>query len=129
LLIEDNPNDVELVKIALEEQFVPYKLLIASDGQAGLNMLLNPLNDLPDLVLLDLYLPKVSGMEVLTRLRQNPRTKHLPVVIFSASPSPKDLEISYNLGANAFIQKSLDPEEVKATLKNLDVYWLIKMPA
>lgn len=127
MLIEDDPDDIELVKIALASQFIPNELKIAHDGEEALDYLLNLESELlPDLVLLDLYLPKINGLEVLKQLRANPKTQFLPLIIFTSSEQQEDLRKGYAYGANAFIRKALDKEEFKSALKNLDVYWLLK---
>lgn len=126
LFVEDNSNDIELMTIALSEQLIPCRISVVYDGQEALNFLLNKDNDLPDLVLLDLNLPKLTGHQVLEKLRQELRTINLPIIILTISQAQQDLIQSYNLGANAFIKKSLDPTEFKAALKNLDIYWLFK---
>lgn len=127
LLIEDNLDDAELVKLALSSQMIPSDLKVVHDGEEALDFLLNAGTDeLPQLVLLDLYLPKINGLEVLKELRNNPSTKFLPLIIFTSSEQQEDLRKSYAYGANAFIRKGLDPEEFKLALKNLDVYWLLK---
>lgn len=84
------------------------------------------LSTLPDLVLLDLKLPKLSGQQILSELRKQEHTKNLPVVIFTSSLEDKHQIESYNLGANAYIKKLIEPEEFKNALKNLDIYWLVQ---
>lgn len=126
LLVEDSADDVELIKISLSSQFAYFNLHIVSDGEEALNYLYRSENVLPDLILLDLHMPKLGGLEVLKELRENERTTKLPVIIFTSSQEQEDLEKSYQLGANAFIRKSLEPAEFMAALKHLDVYWMLK---
>jgi two-component system response regulator len=127
LLIEDNPHDVELVKLALLDQLIPNNLRIISDGKDALDYLLRQdLANLPDLVLLDLNLPRLNGQEILKKLRQEEHTKNLPVVIFTSSQEERDQMESYDLGANAYIKKLINPDEFKDALRNLDIYWLVK---
>ncbi len=127
MLVEDDLDDIELVKLALSTQFIPNELKIVYDGEEALEYLFNlDPEELPDLVLLDLNLPKLSGLDVLKQLRTNPSTKYLPLIIFTSSEQQEDLRKGYAFGANAFIRKALDPEEFKSALKNLDVYWLLK---
>lgn len=127
LLVEDNPHDVELVKLALSDQLITNSLRIISDGKDALDYLLKQdLANLPDLVLLDLNLPRLNGQEILKKLRQEEHTKHLPVVIFTSSQEDRDQMESYDLGANAYIKKLIDPDEFKNALRNLDIYWLVK---
>ena len=126
LLVEDNSDDVELIRIGLSKQIIPYHLTVASDGKEAIGILQDTSLPLPDLVLLDLYLPEVNGLDVLSKIREDMRTKDLPVIIFTPSVEQQDLLKSYDLGANAYLKKGMEPEEFKKTLKNLDVYWLIK---
>jgi two-component system response regulator len=127
LLVEDNPHDVELVKLALSDQLITNSLRIISDGKDALDYLLKQdLANLPDLVLLDLNLPRLNGQEILKKLRQEEHTKNLPVVIFTSSLEDRDQMESYDLGANAYIKKLIDPDEFKNALRNLDIYWLVK---
>lgn len=126
LVVEDNMDDIELTKMALASQIIPSDLKILNEGEEAILYLLNPKTILPDLILLDLYLPKISGHEVLKKLRENIRTKDLPVIIFTSSKVEMDYLRSYEYGANACIRKGLEPNEFKAALRNLDVYWLIK---
>lgn len=127
MLVEDNLDDIELVKIALNSQLVSNELLVFHDGEDALNYLLNPkLKTFPDLVLLDLYLPKLNGLDVLRKIRSTPSTMYIPAIIFTSSEDQKDMMKSYDLGANAFIKKGLEPGEFKQALRNLDVFWLLK---
>lgn len=127
LLVEDNLHDVELIKLALAENLISNELHIIQDGKEALDYLMGlNLSTLPDLVLLDLKLPKLSGQQILSELRKQEHTKNLPVVIFTSSLEDKHQIESYNLGANAYIKKLIEPEEFKNALKNLDIYWLVQ---
>ena len=126
LLVEDNADDVELIRIGLSEQIIPYNLTVTSDGKDAIRILQDKSIPLPDLVLLDIYLPEIDGLEVLASIREEKRTSDLPVIIFTSSSEQQDLLKSYDLGANAYLRKGMEAEEFKATLKNLDIYWLIK---
>ncbi len=132
LLIEDNLDDVELTRIAFAEAGIDHRLMVVSDGAAALDYLFargryadrDPLQ-LPSIVLLDLNLPKVDGREVLQAIRDNLVTKTLPVVVLTTSAEPFDVEASYALGANSYIQKPVDFEQFVAAVKQVGLYWLV----
>ena len=130
LLVEDNPGEVELAKRALVREQLPHQLMIAQDGQEALDFLLaegqyagrDP-DDMPALVLLDLNLPVMPGLEVLRRIRTLDRLKRLIVVVLSSSNEKRDLSTSFELGANSYIRKPVDFEKFCSTLKQLCTYW------
>ena len=132
LLVEDDANDLALALHALREDHVINKIQVARDGEEALNFLFcqgafqdrNP-NNCPKLVLLDLKLPKISGLEVLNQLRENPRTKTLPVVILTSSKQEEDLIRSYHLGVNSYIQKPVDFDQFRHIVKQLGYYWIV----
>ena len=132
LLIEDNLDDVELTRIAFAEAGMGERLMVVSDGAAALDYLFargayvdrDPLQ-LPSIVLLDLNLPKVDGREVLQAIRENLLTKTLPVVVLTTSAEPFDVEASYALGANSYIQKPVDFEQFVGAVKQVGLYWLV----
>jgi len=131
LLVEDNPSDVALFLRAFSRGRVPHTVVIAADGQEALDRLHGsedgPVSDpseFPDLVLLDLKLPKVDGLEVLRRLRQNPRTRRIPVVILSSSTEYADLSAGYDLGANGYIRKPVSFDQFLSAVECLGHYWL-----
>lgn len=132
LLIEDNLDDVELTRIAFTEAGIAHRLMVVSDGAAALDYLFargqysdrDPL-DLPSIILLDLNLPKVDGREVLQAIRDNLVTKTLPVVVLTTSAEPFDVEASYALGANSYIQKPVDFEQFVGAVKQIGLYWLV----
>jgi CheY-like chemotaxis protein len=126
LLVEDNPSDVGLTQRALGKSRVPSKLVAAEDGQEALNYLFasDPPNELPALILLDLKLPKVDGLQVLRQIRANERTRHLPVVILTTSSEEQDIEQSYDWGANSYIRKPVDFTQFAETLQYISLYWL-----
>ena len=132
LLVEDNPDDVELTRIAFEESKLCNEITVARDGQEALDYLFargahadrNPA-DLPSIVLLDLNLPKVNGREVLEAIRSNEATKTLPVVVLTTSAEPFDVETSYALGVNSYIQKPVDFEQFVWAVKQVGLYWLV----
>jgi CheY-like chemotaxis protein len=132
LLIEDNASDIALTKRALSQGRIGNELIIAEDGQDALDYLLvtgahagRPPTVLPALILLDLKLPKVPGLEVLRRLRENERTKRLPVVILTSSKEEQDLAAGYDLGANSYVRKPVDFREFARAIEQLGLFWLI----
>ena len=132
LLVEDNPDDVELTRIAFNEAKIANSLTVVTDGAEALDYLFargahadrNPA-DLPSIVLLDLNLPKVNGREVLEAIRSNEATKTLPVVVLTTSAEPFDVETSYALGVNSYIQKPVDFEQFVWAVKQVGLYWLV----
>lgn len=132
LLVEDNPDDVELTRIAFNEAKIANALTVVTDGAEALDYLFargahadrNPA-DLPSIVLLDLNLPKVDGREVLQAIRANEATKTLPVVVLTTSAEPFDVETSYALGVNSYIQKPVDFEQFVWAVKQVGLYWLV----
>lgn len=132
LLVEDNPSDVGLTRRALEKSHIINKLVAVEDGQEALDYLLggDPLtspkmNELPALILLDLKLPKVDGLQVLRQIRANERTHRLPVVILTTSSEEQDIAQSYDLGANSYIRKPVDFTQFVQAVQNLGLYWLV----
>jgi two-component system, response regulator len=128
LLVEDNPDDEELTRIAFEESKLLNEVVVARDGAEALDYLLDPQgrgNPLPNLVLLDLKLPKVDGLEVLKRMREEPRTRTIPVVVLTTSNEENDLVNSYNLGCNSYIRKPVVFNEFIDAVRQLGMYWLI----
>jgi len=125
LLVEDNPDDVELTLRALRKSAVRCQVDVATDGVAALDYLLGPEErPLPAFVLLDLKLPKVSGHEVLARIRRETRTRLLPVVVLTSSREREDLERSYALGANSYVRKPVDFDAFMSAARQLGSYWL-----
>lgn len=125
LLVEDNPDDEHLAVRALKKHNVVNDIAVARDGQQALDYLLNGNNPLPALVLLDLKLPKVSGLEVLQKLRATARTALLPVVILTTSKEEQDLVDSYRSGCNSYIHKPVDFLQFAEAMRQLGVYWLV----
>jgi len=124
LLVEDNPDDATLTRLALR-MGMPANLEIASDGQEALDYLLDDANDLPRLVLLDLKLPTVDGLEVLRRIREHDRTCLMPVVILTSSSAPNDVAASYRQGANSYVRKPVDFEQFAELIRQIGSYWLV----
>jgi two-component system response regulator len=132
LLVEDNPDDVELTIRALKKNNILNRMIVAKDGVEALDYLFGTgmyvgrnVKDLPVVILLDLKLPRIDGMEVLKRVRQNELTRLLPVVILTSSAEEKDLVNGYNLGANSYIRKPVDFVQFTEAIKCLGLYWLI----
>lgn len=125
LLVEDNPDDEELTRLAFEESRLLNEVVVARDGQEALDYLLNPDNDLPNLVLLDLKLPKVDGLEVLKCIRGHARTALLPVVMLTTSKEESDLINSYRGGCNSYIRKPVAFNEFIDAVRQLGMYWLV----
>lgn len=132
LLVEDNPADVELTLHALRGENLCNSIHVARDGEEALDYLFRrgefenrPAECGPTLVLLDLKLPKVDGLEVLRALKGDPATKLIPVVILTSSTEERDLFEGYRLGVNSYIQKPVDFAQFRETVKQLGLYWLV----
>jgi two-component system response regulator len=125
LLVEDNPKDEALILRALKKNNIGNAVSVARDGAEALALLANPESALPQLVLLDLKLPKVDGLEVLQRIRADPRTKLLPVVILTSSIEEDDRLKGYSFGANSYIRKPVDFTQFAEAVRQLGLYWLI----
>jgi two-component system, response regulator len=131
LLVEDNKNDVELTLRAFEKSKVVNDIVVARDGEEALEYLFATGSHagrdpaMPEVVLLDLKLPKVDGLEVLRRMRADPRTRRLPVVVLTSSNEDKDILASYDLGANSFVRKPVDFAEFIEAARHLGLYWLV----
>ena len=124
LLVEDNADDEQLTLRAMRQSEVPNMIRVARDGAEALERLFDDGARLPDLILLDLKLPKVSGLEVLQKIRSEEKTRALPVVVLTSSDEEKDIVESYNLGANSFIRKPVDFDEFIDAVRQLGLYWL-----
>lgn len=132
LLVEDDTNDEELTLRALRRLGGMHEVMVARDGAQALVYLFAPdryhtrsVPDLPHVVLLDLKLPKLDGLEVLRRLRADPRTARLPVVIFTSSREHQDVSAGYDLGANSYVRKPVDVREFNDAVHSLGLYWLM----
>ena len=132
LLVEDNPDDVELTMRALKRNNISNEIIVARDGVEALARLFGTgkestfdAPELPQVVLLDLKLPRLDGLEVLRRIRTDERTRFLPVVILTSSLEEQDLIKGYSLGANSYIRKPVDFEQFTEAVRQLGLYWLL----
>jgi CheY-like chemotaxis protein len=132
LLVEDNQNDMDLALHALRREKLANNIYIARDGEEALDFIFcrgafthRSFERPPKLVLLDLKLPKVDGMEVLKQIKSDARTRTIPVVIMTSSKEERDLAAGYNLGANSYIQKPVDFDQFRETVKSVGLYWLV----
>jgi two-component system response regulator len=132
LLVEDNPDDEALTLRALKKNNILNRVVVARDGTEALDYLFcrgkftgRDLRDLPELVLLDLKLPKVDGLEVLRQLRAAQETRRLPVVILTSSNEQRDIIAGYDLGANSYIRKPVDFSQFTEAVRQLGIYWLV----
>lgn len=128
LLVEDNPDDVELTLLAFQKNNFSNEIIVAHDGAEALEFLFGDdaeTKPLPFLILLDLKLPKVDGLEVLKKIRSHPRTKLLPVVVLTSSKEEKDLVASYSSGCNSYIRKPVSFPDFIEAARQLNLYWLL----
>jgi len=126
LLVEDNADDEQLTLRALRQSDIPNNIRVARDGAEAIDFLYGvPNAPLPDLVLLDLKLPKISGLEVLQRIRSDANSHGMPVVVLTSSDEERDIAKSYELGANSYIRKPVDFDEFIDAVRQLGTYWLL----
>ena len=132
LLVEDNPDDVKLTLHAFKKCGIANQVVVVGDGMDALDYLHGTgawagrdLDDQPAVVLLDLKLPKIDGLEVLRRMRADSRTKHLPVVVLTSSKEEQDIVSSYSLGANSYVRKPVDFNSFTEAAHHLGLYWLL----
>lgn len=131
LLVEDNPDDQLLTQRALKKNLIPNRVVIAKDGAEALDYLFGEgihcnrsVAENPYIILLDLKLPKIDGLQVLEKIRCDNRTKKLPVVVLTSSTQQSDIDSAYDLGANSYIRKSVDSDEFYESVGQLGLYWL-----
>lgn len=132
LLVEDNVDDVELTRRAFKKNNIKNEMVVANDGAEALDYLFGSgkyvgrdLSNTPALILLDLKLPKIEGLEVLRRIREDERTRYLPVVVLTSSKEEQDLVRSYALGTNSYVRKPIDFDEFTKAVGFLGLYWLL----
>ena len=132
LLVEDNPNDVELTLHALKKNNIANRIEIVRDGAEALDFIFctgayapRNIDHAPKVILLDLKLPKVDGLEVLRQIKSDPRTRTIPVVVLTSSREERDIVESYNLGVNSYIVKPVDFEQFTEAVRHLGLYWLL----
>jgi two-component system, response regulator len=132
LLVEDNPDDVELTLRAFKRNNILNRVIVAKDGVEALDYLFDTgvhagcdVKELPVVILLDLKLPKIDGLEVLKRIRRDERTKLIPVVILTSSAEQKDVVNGYSLGANSYIRKPVEFNQFVEAMRHLGLYWLL----
>src|SRR6266404_832718 len=132
LLVEDNPDDLELALHALRKEKLANAVEVARVGEEALDFIFcrgkhghRDINSQPKLILLDLKLPKVDGLQVLREIKNDPRTKAIPIVILTSSREEKDLVEGYRLGVNSYIQKPVDFEQFRQAIKSIGFYWLV----
>lgn len=130
LLVEDNPDDVELTTLAFQKNNFANDIKVVEDGQKAISFLLGDhpqgvsKNGLPELILLDLKLPKLNGHEVLRQIKDDNKTKRIPVVILTSSQEEEDIMKGYDLGANSYVRKPVDYQDFVEVVNNMGVYWL-----
>jgi CheY-like chemotaxis protein len=132
LLVEDSQDDIDLALHALREGKLANSIFVVRDGEEALDFLFcrgefsqRRIDHPPKLVLLDLQLPKVNGLQVLKEVKGDPRTKTIPIVIMTSSKEEHDMVESYNSGVNSYIQKPVDFEQFRTTVKTLGMYWMV----
>jgi CheY-like chemotaxis protein len=132
LLVEDNPDDEELTRMALRNSNIANTVIAAHDGAEALEYLFctgeyadRDRDDRPALILLDINLPKINGLEVLKRIREDPHTQLIPVVVLTTSREEQDLVASYRIGANSYLCKPVDFDNFAAAVHQLGMYWLL----
>lgn len=132
LLVEDNPSDVGLTQRALAKAHILNEMVVAEDGQEALDYLRGAgahadrdVSDLPALILLDLKLPRVPGLEVLREIRGDARTRRVPVVILTTSKEDQDVAAGYDLGVNSYIRKPVDFKQFASAVEQVGMYWLL----
>ncbi len=132
LLVEDNPSDVKLAMMAFKKNNVTNPIHVARDGEEALEFLFctgryasRSIDSAPRVVLLDLKLPLVDGIEVLRQVKSDPRTRVIPIVVMTSSREERDISASYQLGVNSYVVKSLDFEQFSEAVREIGIYWLL----
>ena len=126
LLVEDNAADAKLTTIALQEANVSNKIVLLRDGNEALEYIFGSIEDrVPKVIFLDLKMPKVNGNEVLAKLKQDERTRKIPVVMFTSSQEPRDIKECFDLGANSYLVKPVDYDDFSKVVKSMGQYWTL----
>jgi CheY-like chemotaxis protein len=132
LLVEDNPDDIELTTRTLEKHNIVNRIQVVRDGAEALDFIFctgayasRSAEDTPRLLLLDLKMPKVDGLEVLRRVKSDPRTRTIPVVVLTSSKEERDIVESYRLGVNSYVSKPVDFEQFSDAVRQLGLYWML----
>jgi len=132
LLVEDNQDDMDLALHALRREKLANRIFVVRDGEEALDFLFcrglyahRTFDRPPKMVMLDLKLPKVDGLEVLKQLQGDPRTRNIPTVVMTSSKEERDMVSGYELGANSYIRKPVDIDQFRETVKNVGLYWLV----
>ena len=132
LLVEDSPDDQELIRMAIEDGHIANEIVSVNDGAQALDYLFGrgtfagrDVSDTPLVILLDIKLPKVNGLEVLQQLRANPQTSLIPVVMLTSSNEERDILASYENGVNSYVRKPVDFDQFTEAVKQLKFYWVI----
>ncbi|HZR58942.1 MAG TPA: response regulator [Terriglobales bacterium] len=132
LLVDDSPDDTDLALMALRKENLANRIVIARDGEEALNFLFcsgaysgRSFDNPPKVVLLDLKLPKIDGLQVLQKIRNDPRTRSIPVVILTSSKEEQDIVKGYSLGVNSYVQKPVDFDQFRSAVRSLGLYWLV----
>lgn len=132
LLVEDNEDDIDLTLLSFRNNRIANEVIVVRDGAEALDYLFGTgkyagrdISIHPTVIFLDINLPKISGIEVLKRLRGDPRTKRLPIVMLTSSVEERDLITSYDLGVNSYIRKPVDLEQFNEAVKQLGMYWIL----
>jgi two-component system, chemotaxis family, response regulator Rcp1 len=131
LLVEDNPGDVRLIQEVMKEGKVLNNLTVARDGVDAKAILESENRKKPDMILLDLNLPRKNGLELLTEIKTNPKLKRIPVIVLSTSSAENDIASSYDLHANAYLTKPVELDEFILTVQSIEKFWLsvVKYPS
>jgi two-component system response regulator len=125
LLVEDNPDDIQLTLHALKRSRLTNRVRVVRDGAEALEYLFDRGADIPKVVMLDLKLPRVDGIEVLRAVRADPRTRTIPIVVLTSSREERDIAETYNLGANSYIVKPVDFDQFTEAVRQLGLYWVL----
>jgi CheY-like chemotaxis protein len=126
LLVEDNAADAKLTIIALQEANVSNKIVLLRDGNEALEYIFGSIEDrVPKVIFLDLKMPKVNGNEVLAKLKQDGRTRKIPVVMFTSSQEPRDIKECFDLGASSYLVKPVDYDDFSKVVKSMGQYWTL----